>query len=62
VNETYKVKRDQLDLLNRHFDLVSKAIGVRKAAEWVQLEYSFMTAVESKIALAMPVLSDAMKD
>jgi hypothetical protein len=62
VNETYKLKREQLDLLNRNFDLVSKAIGVRKAAEWVQLEYSFMSAVESKIAMAMPVLSDAMKD
>jgi len=62
VNETYKLKREQLDLLNKNFELVSKSIGVKKAAEWVQLEYSFMTAVEAKIAMAMPVLSDAMKE
>lgn len=62
VNDTFMVKRAQLDLLNRYFTQVSKAIGVRKASEWVQLEYSFMTAVDAKIAMAMPVLSDAMKD
>jgi hypothetical protein len=62
VNETFKIKREQLDLLDRTYGLVSKAIGVRKAAEWLQLEYSFMTAVEAKISMAMPVLSDAMKE
>jgi hypothetical protein len=62
VDATFAVKREKLDLLNRYFATVSKAIGVRKAAEWVQLEYAFMASVDSKIANAMPVLSDAMKE
>jgi hypothetical protein len=62
VRETLKIKKAQLDLLAKYFDKASKAIGVRKASEWVQVENAFLAAVETKIALSMPVLSDAMKE
>lgn len=62
VHETIKCKQDQLKLVQRYFDKASKVIGVRKASEWVQVENAFISAVDTKLALLMPVLSDAMKE
>lgn len=62
VRESIKCRQDQLKLLDEYFGKASKAIGVRKASEWIQVENAFMSAVDTKVALLMPVLSDAMKE
>jgi hypothetical protein len=56
------IKDAQINLLRKYFRKASTAIGVRKASEWIQVENAFMSALDTRIALAMPVFSDAMKE
>jgi hypothetical protein len=61
VMETIKVKQDQLALFKSTFDKAAKAIGVTKAAEFIQVENAFAAAVDTKLALEMPRVGSAMK-
>ena len=61
VMETIKVKQDQLALFKKTFDKAAKAIGVTKAAEFIQVENAFAAAVDTKLALEMPRIGSAMK-
>jgi hypothetical protein len=61
VMETIKVKQDQLALFKKTFDKAAKAIGVTKAAEFIQVENAFAAAVDTKLALEMPRVGSAMK-
>ncbi len=55
------VQKKWIDIQERYFDEVSKALGVRKAAAFVQVENRLRTLVQYKLMKELPMVSAERK-
>ena len=62
VNDAIASRQAHLKLLQDYFAKASKAIGVAKAADFIQLENAFVATLDAKLALKLPAVSEAMKE
>jgi len=56
VEESFSIASDRIDLLQKYYKKVSKAIGVIPAARFVQIENQLMTLLDAQIAGEVPLV------
>ncbi|MCK5086118.1 MAG: hypothetical protein KAQ90_01300 [Melioribacteraceae bacterium] len=56
VNNSFDINEDKLDLKKKYFKKISKAVGIKKAAKFIQLDNQFDVLVDFQITSELPLL------
>ncbi len=59
VKESFSIANDRNNLLKKYYGKISKAIGVVKAARWLQIENQMLTLLDAQIVDQVPLLKEA---
>jgi hypothetical protein len=56
VSESFSIASNRTDLLKKYHGKIAKAIGIVKAARWLQIEYQMLTLVDAAVIDQVPLL------
>jgi len=56
INESFAFQKDRVELRKKYYEKAVKLMGIKRAAQWAQIENQIQNLVEAKISSQIPLL------